>query len=193
MRKLRIFAHVSLDGVIQNTDDDNGFPYHDWTAPYRSPEGRDALLAVEGENSDLLLGRSTYDLWASSWPQAPSSPMADRINAATKYVVTHRPEGLDWGPVEVVTDVVEGVRRLKAGPGPGLVLWGSSTLTSPLLEHGLADEVVLIVYPVLLGTGKRLFAEGTPARSLELTGTRTTPSGLFLNTYRVAGPLPPRG
>ncbi len=93
--------------------------------------------------------------------------MADRLNAATKYVVTHRPESLEWGPFEGVgPDLVEGVRRIKSQDGPGLVLSGSSTLTSTLLEHGLADEVVLIVSPVLLGTGKRLFAEGTPAQGI---------------------------
>jgi dihydrofolate reductase len=191
MRKLRLFAHISLDGVIQNSAE-AGFPYPDWTAPYRSPEGRDALLAVEGESFDLLLGRATYDLWAGSWPAA-EGPMADRINGATKYVVTHRPGELSWGPVENVgPDVVEGVRRILAQAGPDLVLWGSSTLTSTLLEHGLADEVVLIVYPVLLGTGKRFFAAGAPAQSLTPTGSQTTPSGLVLNTYRTAGALPTR-
>lgn len=95
--------------------------------------------------------------------------MADGINAATKYVSTHRPESLEWGPFEVLgPDFVEGVRRIKSQDGPNLILWGSSTLTSTLLEHGLADEVLLIVYPVLLGTGKRFFAEGTPPCSFEL-------------------------
>jgi dihydrofolate reductase len=84
---------------------------------------------------------------------------------------------------------VEGVRRLKSQDGPGLVLSGSSTLTSTLLEHGLADEAVLIVSPVLLGTGKRLFAEGTPARAFELVSTTATPTGVLLNTYEVTGPL----
>ena len=98
--------------------------------------------------------------------------MADRLNAATKFVVTHRPESLAWGPFEGVgPDIVEGIRRIKSQDGPDLVLSGSSTLTSTLLEHGLADEVVLIVYPVLLGTGKRFFAEGTPARAFELVST----------------------
>ena len=116
--------------------------------------------------------------------------MADRLNAATKFIATHRPEGLDWGPVEALgPDIVEGIRRVKAQDGPDLILSGSSTLTSTVLEHGLADEVLLVVYPLLLGTGKRFFAEGTPARSLELVSTKAMPSGIVLNSYKPAGPL----
>lgn len=148
------------------------------------------MLAAHGERFDLLLGRRTYDMWSSFWPKAPSQPFADRLNAAKKYVVTHRPESLEWGPFEGVgPDVVEGVRRIKSQDGPDLILSGSSTLTSTVLEHGLADEVVLPVYPVLLGTGKRFFAEGTPARSLELVDTKSTSTGIVVSTYKVVGPL----
>ena len=190
MRTLKIIEHISLDGVIQHSADGGDFPYGDWTAPYRTPAGRDAVTAAHGERFHLLLGRRTYDLWSRFWPKAPSSPIGDRLNAATKYVVTHRPESLEWGPFEGVgPDLVEGVRRLKSQGGPGLVLSGSSTLTSTLLEHGLVDEAVLIVSPVLLGTGKRFFAEGTPARAFELVSTTTTPTGVLLNTYKVKGPL----
>src|SRR5438105_2505422 len=163
MRKLKIMEHMSLDGVIQHSADDDDFPYSDWSAPYRTPAGRDAVLAAYGESFDLLLGRRTYDLWSGFWPKAPNSPMGDRLNAATKYVATHRPESLEWGPFEGLgPDIVEDVRRIKSQGGRDLVLSGSSTLTSTLLEHGLADDVLLIVYPALLGTGKRFFAEGTP-------------------------------
>jgi dihydrofolate reductase len=190
MRKLRIFEHISLDGVIQHSADDNGFPYSDWTAPYRSAEGRDALVALYGERYDLLLGRHTYDLWSGFWPKAPSSPMSDRLKAAKKYVATHRPDSLEWGPFEAVgPDFVEGVRRIKSDNGPDLILCGSSTLVSPLLEHGLADELVLIVSPVLLGTGKRVFADGTPARAFELGSTKAFSSGIIMNSYKAAGPL----
>jgi riboflavin biosynthesis pyrimidine reductase len=123
--------------VIQVSGEDGGFPYGDWTAPYRAPAGRDAIMAAHGESFDLLLGR----------------------------------------------------RRLKSQDGADLILWGSSTLTSTLLEYGLADEVLLVVYPVLLGTGKRFFAEGTPARSFELVSTKAMPSGIIFSTYKVAGPL----
>ena len=190
MRKLTIVEHISLDGVIQHSADGDTFPYSDWTAPYRSPAGRDAMLAAYGESFDLLLGRRTYDIWSGFWPKAPSGPMADRLNAATKFIATHRPESLEWGPFSGVgPDVVEGVRRLKAQEGRNLVVSGSSTLTTTLLEHGLADEVLLAVYPVLLGTGKRFFAEGAPARSFELVSTTGFPSGVILSTYKIAGPL----
>ena len=190
MRKLTIMEHISLDGVIQHSADDDSFPYSDWSAPYRTPAGRDAVLAAYGESFDLLLGRRTYDMWSGFWPKAPGSPMADRLNAATKYVATHRPESLAWGPFEAIgPDIVEGVRRIRAQDGPDLILSGSSTLTSTLLEHGLADEVLLIVSPVLLGTGKRLFAPGTPARAFELVSTNAFPSGVILSAYKVARPL----
>lgn len=190
MRKLKIIEHISLDGVIQVSGEDGDFPYGDWTAPYRTPAGRDAMMAAHGERFDLVLGRRTYDAWSGYWPKAPSSPMADRLNAATKFIATHRPESLEWGPFEGVgPDVVEGIRRIKSQDGPDLVLSGSSTLTSTLLEHELADEVVLAVYPTLLGAGKRFFAEGTPARSFELVSAQSMPSGIILSTYRGAGPL----
>ena len=189
MRKLKIMEHITLDGVIQASGEDD-FPYADWSVPYRTPAGRDALLAEHEGHFDLLLGRRTYDIWSGFWPKAPGSPMADRINAATKYIVTHRPESLEWGPVESLgPDLVEGIRRIKSHDGPDIILWGSSTLTSPLLEHGLADEVLLIVYPILLGTGKRFFSEGTPPRSFELLSTKAFPTGNILNIYKTAGPL----
>lgn len=190
MRKLKIFEHISLDGVIQHSADGADFPYSGWIAPYRTSAGLEAVLAAQGENFDLLLGRRTYDIWSDSWAKASGSPMADGINAATKYVVTHRPESLEWGPFESVgSDIVAGIRRIKSQDGPDLILWGSSMLTSTLLEQGIADEVVLVVYPVLLGTGKRFFATGTPAQAFELVSTKAMPSGIVLSTYKVAGPL----
>jgi dihydrofolate reductase len=104
--------------------------------------------------------------------------------------VTHRPESLEWGPVEGIgPDLVDGVRGIKAKDDADLILSGSSTLTSALLEHGLADEVNLLVYPVLLGKGKRFFAEGTPARALTLDSTKALPSGIVVGTYKAPGPL----
>jgi dihydrofolate reductase len=194
MRKIKILEHISLDGVIQHSADDGDFPYSDWTAPYGTPAGRDAILAAYGGSFDLLLGRRTYDIWSGFWPKAPTSPMADGLNAAKKYVATHRPESLEWAPFEGLgPDIVEGIRRIKAQDGPDLILWGSSTLTSPLLEHGLADEVLLVVYPVLLGTGKRIFAEGTrhahsssSARKLWRRASSSAPTG----PTDLCGPLP---
>jgi dihydrofolate reductase len=192
MRKLKLIEHISLDGVIQVSggSGDGDFPYGDWTAPYRTPAGLEKVLAMYGEACDLLLGRRTYDGFSSFWPKAPKSPLADRLNAATKYVATHRPESLKWGPSEGVgPDLVDGVRSIKAKDGKDLILSGSSTLTSALLEHGLADEMVLLVNPVLLGKGKRLFAEGTPPRAFVLESTQALPSGIVINTFRAAGPL----
>ena len=145
---------------------------------------------MHGESFDLLLGRRTYDLWSGFWPKAPSSPMSDRLNVATKYVATHRHESLEWGPFEGLGPyIVEDIRRIKSRNGPDLILSGSSTLTSTLLEHGVADEVVLFVYPVLLGKGKRFFAEGTPPRAFELVTTNALSSGIVINAYKAAGPL----
>jgi dihydrofolate reductase len=172
MRKLKIIEHISLDGVIQapggsNEDD---FPYGGWTLPYRDPAAGKAVVAAHSEPFDLLLGRRTYDIWSGFWPKAPSSSLADGLNAAKKYLATHRPESLEWGPVEGLgPNIVEGVRHIKAMDGPNLILWGSSTLTSMLLEHELADEVLLFVYPILLGRGKRFFSDATPAKRI-LTG-----------------------
>ena len=190
MRKLRIFEHISLDGVIQHSADGDDFPYSDWTVPYRSPEGRDEVQTAQGASFDLLLGRRTYDIWSAFWPKAPSNPISDALNTATKYIVTHRPESLEWGPFEGLgPNIVEDIRRIKADDGPDLILWGSSTLTSTLLEHDLADEILLFVYPVLLGKGKRFFADGTPPRAFELASTKALPSGIVMNVYKAAGPL----
>lgn len=191
MRKLKLIEHISLDGVIQvSGGPGDDFPYGDWTAPYRTPEGFAIVTAMYGETYDLLLGRRTYDQWSGFWPKAPKSPMAERLNAATKYVATHRPESLGWGPCENIgPDLVDSIRGIKAKDGADLILSGSSTLTSALLEHGLADEVVLLVNPVLLGKGKRLFAEGTPPRSFALQSTQALPSGIVINTFKTAGPL----
>jgi len=187
MRKIRIFEHVSLDGVIEH---DKNYAYAAWTAPYRSPEGMAMLLDAYGPGFDLLLGRRTYDEWLGYWPGAGDFPMANAINAATKYVVTHRPESLQWGPVKGLSgDIVEELRRLKATDGPDLALMGSISLTSLLLDAGLADEVTLTVYPVLLGRGKRLLSDSFDARRMELVSTAATPTGVLLNTYRHQGTL----
>jgi dihydrofolate reductase len=187
MRKIRIFEHISLDGVIEHDED---YAYGGWTAPYRTPAGLEAVVEAQGRSFDLLLGRRTYDIWAGFWPKAGNSPMADSLNAATKYVATHRPDSLGWGPVgNLGADVMEGIRRVKSTDGLDLIVWGSSTLTSPLLEQGLVDEVVLIVYPVLLGRGKRVFSDSVDARELAFVSTKTTPTGVLLNTYRYVGSL----
>jgi dihydrofolate reductase len=192
MRKIRIFEHISLDGVISpgGRNGDGDYANGGWTAPYRSAAGAEAVAEGQGKGFDLLLGRRTYDIWASFWPKVTSGPFAGSLNAATKYVATHRPDSLGWGPVgDLGADVMEGVRRVKSQDGPDLIVWGSSTLTSVLLGQGLVDEVVLIVYPVLLGPGKRFFSDSADPRELALVSTKATSTGVVINTYRHVGSL----
>ncbi len=191
MRKLRIVEHISLDGVIQAAGGkEDGYPYGGWAAPYDDPDLGKAIVAASSQPHDLLLGCRTYDSWSGFWPTAPKSPIADGINAATKYVATHRPDSLKWGPVEGFgPDIAAGVRSIKAKNGPDLILSGSSTLTPVLIEHGLADEVMLLIYPVLLGIAKRFFSDGTPPRELALVSSKAGSSGIVMNTYKPSGPL----
>jgi dihydrofolate reductase len=193
MRKIKIIEHISLDGVIQapgGRNEDGDYPYGGWSVPHSDPAVGQTVLAVHSKPFDLLLGRRTYDIWAGYWPKAASSPLADSLNTATKYVATRRPDSLGWGPVEGLgPDIVEGVRRIKSKEGPDLILWGSSTLTPMLLEHGFADEILLFVYPVLLGKGKRFFSDGFPPRELKLASTKAASSGVVISTYTPAGPL----
>jgi dihydrofolate reductase len=190
MRKIRIMEHTSLDGVIQH-EDGEGFVHGGWTGPYRTPAGLQAFMEAQGSNFDLLLGRRTYDIWSGFWPKAGNSPIANGLNAAMKYVATHRPESLEWGPVgDLGADIIEGIRRVKSTDGPDLIVCGSSTLTSVLLDQGLVDEVVLLVYPVLLGRGKRFFSDNVDPRELALVSTKATPTGVLINTYRHVGALP---
>lgn len=195
MRKIRIIEHISLDGVIQapggpDEDRDGDYPHGGWTAPYRSAAGGEAVAEAQGSRFDLLLGRRTYDIFAGYWPKAGNGPIANGLNAATKYVATHGPDSLGWGPVQDLgADIIEGVRGVKSKDGPDLIVWGSSTLTSVLLEHGLVDEVLLLVYPVLLGRGKRFFSDSADPRELALVSTKATTSGVLMNTYRHVGSL----
>jgi dihydrofolate reductase len=183
--------HISLDGVIQH-EDGEGFAHGNWTTAYRTPAGLAAVVEAYGSSFDLLLGRRTYDAWAGFWPQAGNSPIANGLNAATKYVATHRPESLAWGPVaDLGADIFAGIRSIRATDGPDLIVCGSSTLTSLLLEQGLVDEVVLLVYPVLLGRGKRLFSDRANPRELAFISSQVTSTGVFLNTYRYVGALRP--
>ncbi len=191
-RKIRIIEHISLDGVIQapgGPNEDGDYPYGGWAVPHADSAAGEAIVAAHGDDFDLLLGRRTYDIWSEYWPKE-SGPMANTLNAATKYVATHRPETLAWGPVENLgCDIVEGVRRVKATDGPDLIVWGSSTLTPVLLEHGLADEVLLLVCPVLLGTGKRFFSDVAHPCELALVDTKATSSGVIISAYKPSGPL----
>jgi dihydrofolate reductase len=126
MRKIRIIEHISLDGVIQapgGPNEDGHYPHGGWAVPHSDPAVREAIDAGHGNAFDLLLGRRTYDIWSDYWPKAENGPMADSLNAATKYVATHRPDSLGWGPVEDLgPDIAEGVRHIKAKDGPDLIV-----------------------------------------------------------------------
>jgi dihydrofolate reductase len=194
MRKIRIIEQISLDGVIQapggpDEDVDGDYAHGGWAVPHFEPAVGEAIDAAQGKRFDLLLGRRTYDIFAGYWPKQ-NSPMADSLNAATKYVATHRPDSLGWGPVEDLgPDIMEGVRRIKAKDGPDMIVWGSSTLTPVLLGRGLVDQVLLLVYPVLLGKGKRFFSDGDSPRELALVSSKPASSGVVISTYTPAGPL----
>lgn len=195
MRTVKIFEHISLDGVIQapggpGEDGDGGFKFGGWAVPLDDPAVGGAIVEAHSEPFDLLLGRRTYDIWSAYWPKASGNPFVETFNAATKFVATHRPESLEWGPAQSLgPDIVAGVQRLKREPGPDLILWGSSTLVPVLLGHGLVDEVLLLTYPVLLGSGKRFFSGGVEPRELALISTKAAASGVLMNTYRPVGAL----
>src|SRR5438046_8157293 len=158
MRKIRIIEQISLDGVIQAPGgryEDGDYAHGGWAMPYFDTAIGEAIATAQGRSFDLLLGRRTYDIFAGYWPKVGKGPIADGLNAATKYVATHRPDALGWGPVEDLgADIIQGVRGVKSKDGPDLIVWGSSTLTSVLLEQALIDAVLLLVCPVLLGRGK---------------------------------------
>ncbi|MDP3197825.1 dihydrofolate reductase family protein [Tabrizicola sp.] len=194
MRTIRIIEHISLDGVIQapggpEEDLTNGFDYGGWAFPHHGDEAGGAIDAAQGVGFDLLLGRTTYDIFAGYWPKQ-TGPMADSLNGARKFVATHRPDSLAWGPVESLgADIVAGIRRVKGAGGPDLIVWGSSTLTPLLIAEGLADEVVLLVFPVLIGRGKRIFSDLVQPSELKLADSRATPSGVVVSTYKPAGAM----
>lgn len=194
MRTIRIIEHISLDGVIQSPrvpeeDLANGFNHGGWTFPLFDEASGAAIDAATGAKHDLLLGRRTYDIFARYWSHQ-SGEAADTLNAARKYVATHRADSLPWGPAEGLgADIAAGIRKVKAGDGPDLIVWGSSTLTPLLIAERLADEVVLLVFPVMIGRGKRIFSDAVDPSELSLVRSKTTASGVILSTYRPAGPM----
>jgi dihydrofolate reductase len=191
MRKIIAITQVTLDGVMQAPGDSAedlaaGFTHGGWAMPFVD----DALNIVEtASDYDMLLGRRTYTIFAAYWPSQDNA-IAKAFNKATKYVVTRSLDQLDWESSVRIDDAVDGVRRLKASDGPALHIWGSSALLQTLIAADLVDEYRIAVFPVVLGEGKRLFENGVPPRRFTLVETRSTPSGVLVNTYRPAGPLP---
>jgi len=193
MRKIIAITQVTLDGIMQapggpEEDPSNVFTHGGWAMPFMDDDSGQAIGEIIGRKFDLLLGRRTYGIWASYWPHHVDNPIGEAFSKVTKYVVTHRPEGLDWKKSERLGGVEE-VRRLKASSGPELHLWGSSVMMQGLIAADLIDEYRMWVFPLVLGHGKRLFENGVPPRSLALVETRKTPGGVLLNTYRPAGPV----
>ncbi|MDG2531213.1 dihydrofolate reductase family protein [Caulobacter endophyticus] len=197
MRKLIVAAFVSLDGVMQGPggpDEDRrgGFAHGGWVAPYSDAVTGQAVMSLFEAPFELLLGRRTYEIFAAHWPyQDPKHPIAERFNATTKHVASRDPEApLPWeNSRHVGPDAVEGVRRLKAGTGPDLLTQGSTQLVHALLAADLVDEMQLMVFPLLLGPGRRLFDEAAAPGAWTLTGSILADTGVVVNRYRRDGPV----
>ncbi len=197
-RQLIAFSQVTLDGVMQapgglEEDPRNGFTHGGWAMPFLDEVGGRAIGETIAGEFDMLLGRRTYEIFAAYWPYQGDNPIARAFNKATKYVATRSLGQLDWeNSQRIGDDVVGEVRRLKAADGPPFHVWGSGELLQTLIAAGLVDEYRIWVFPVVLGEGKRLFENGLPPGALTLVETRSTTTGVLLNTYRPAGPLPRR-
>ena len=191
MRKINVLTFLTMDGVMQGPggpeeDTSNGFNRGGWSVGYFDEAVGKEMGKQMGEKFDLLLGRRTYEIFKSFWPQQ-KDPTGDAINSATKYVATNRPVGTDWNTVRLEGDVADAIRKLKAGSGPQLQVHGSATLIQTLLKADLVDELWLKIFPVTIGSGRRLFAEGTAYAGFELVESSASPSGVILAKYRRAG------
>jgi dihydrofolate reductase len=197
-REIIAITQLSVDGVMQapggsEEDPSIGFPHGGWAMPFGDEALTKVINETIGGEFDMLLGRRTYEIFASYWPKQSGS-IGKAFNTARKYVVTRTLDTLDWKVSQrIAGPVIEEIRRLKASDGPVLHIWGSSALLQTLIAADLVDEYRMWIAPVVLGKGKRLFENGVPPRSLSLIATQSTPKGLLVNTYRPAGPLQTRG
>lgn len=191
MRKVIAIEHLSLDGVIQGPggpeeDSSGGFAQGGWIAPYGDPVLGSVIRAQMNLPFDLLLGRKTYEIWAPYWPQ--HADIWPSVNAATKYVASHTMRSGAWQPcVFFGGDVAEEVSRLKQEPGPDLHVYGSGDLLQTLIKHDLVDAYWLKIYPLTLGAGKRLFAEGSIPAAFQVTESQISPKGVLIVNYERAG------
>ncbi len=192
MRKLIVLSFITLDGVMQapggpGEDDSGGFKYGGWSVGYFDDFLGNVMTEQMGHPFDLLLGRKTYDIFAAYWPQVKDETGAG-INRAKKYVVSHRPVNLDWKTtVPINGDVAGKINQLKKEDGPEIQVHGSGNLIQTLLKNDLVDEFWLKTFPVALGSGKRLFAEGTMPAGFTLKESRTSPTGVIVSSYAPAG------
>jgi dihydrofolate reductase len=193
MRKLIVAEHISLDGVIQGPggpeeDPSGGFRFGGWSAPFDDDAIGRAVEKLHTSPFELLLGRFTYDIWAAYWPKVPSDAphgaIAGAFNGAAKHVATHRPESLAWqGSRALKGEPADAVKALLKAEGPDLLTWGSAALVRQLLAAGLVDELRLLVYPVVLGRGKRLFDERAKPSSFTLADSLRGGTGVLVSRY----------
>jgi len=194
MRKVIVLEHISLDGVIQapggpEEDTSGGFAHGGWIAPYSDPVLGTALRRQMNLPFDLLLGRKTFDIWAPYWPEHGDAwPGA---NTATKYVASNTLTSSAWQPSVLLNgDIAEKVTAIKQQPGPDLHVWGSADLLQTLIKHDLVDVFWLMIYPITLGAGKRLFADGTLPMAFKVTESMVSPNGVMVVNYERAGAIP---
>ncbi len=194
MRKIVVLSFVSLDGVMQapggpDEDRSGGFEHGGWTVPYFDEFAGKVMSEQMGRPFDLLLGRKTYEIFAAYWP-LHNDDFGTGLNRATKYVASKTLEKLDWNPsVLIKGDVTAEVRKIKGQDGPELQVHGSGDLIQTLLKSDLVDELWLKIFPVTLGRGKRLFAQGAIPASFKLLDSRTSPSGVIIANYARAGKI----
>jgi dihydrofolate reductase len=193
MRKVIVLEHISIDGVIQapggpKEDPSNGFGYGGWAGPYSDEIVGTALRKQMNSPFDLLLGRVTFDIWAGYWPKhADEWPGA---STATKYVASNTLMSHEWQPsVFLNGDIAEKISKIKQGPGPDLHVWGSGNLLQTLIKHDLVDVFWLMIYPITLGAGKRLFADGTIPAAFKVTESIVGSNGVILVNYERAGEI----
>ncbi|MGW4638471.1 dihydrofolate reductase family protein [Sphaerisporangium sp. NPDC004334] len=184
---------VTLDGVMQapggpGEDDSDGFAHGGWTVNYWDEQVAEFMDETMSTPFDLVLGRKTYDLFASYWPNASEEAGAKRLNDATKYVASRSRPTLEWSnSVLIEGDVAEGVAALKKEDGPELQVHGSGDLLRTLLRRDLVDRYRLLIFPIVLGSGKRLFSEGAVPSGLKLVDRKVSTTGVLMNTYESAG------
>jgi dihydrofolate reductase len=193
MRTLVVSTFLTLDGVMQaaggpEEDPTGGFTHGGWSVNYWDDPMGEAMGESMGRPFDVLLGRKTYEIFAAHWPHATDEPGADVLNNATKYVASRTLDAVEWqNSILLAGDVAEAVARLKEEEGPEIQIHGSGNLIQTLLENDLVDEYRLMVFPIVLGTGKRLFADGAIPRGLKLHDCKTSTTGVLIATYESAG------
>jgi dihydrofolate reductase len=189
MRELVVNTFMTLDGVMQapggpEEDPSGGFEHGGWSFGYWDGQMQTVMGESMGKPFDLVLGRKTYEIFAAHWPHS-DEPGAELLNGATKHVASTTLKELEWENSTLIEgDVPEGIRALKEADGPELQVHGSANLIQTLLEHGLIDEFHLWIFPVVLGSGKRLFDAGTVPAGVELASSQVSSTGVIMTTYR---------